>query len=194
MAIVLIVFHVVACIMLITMILFQAGRGGVADVFGGGAGQQFFGTQTADLLMKLTTGFAVTFILTSAGLTFLSARGSKSLMERAVQASATAIPAVPEAAATDASVDKTLAELAETTEEATAAAAATMETVDSAAGEVQQLVVESTEAAEAQATAAQQALETAVFETQDAAAPVAAQAEAAVQESVPVKPEAGATP
>ena len=75
------VIHIIACLVLIAVILLQAGRGGgVADTFGGTA-QSIFGSRGAAFLTRATTVCAILFMLTSLTLAFLSARQGHSLME-----------------------------------------------------------------------------------------------------------------
>ncbi len=77
----LIIIHVIASLVLIAVILLQAGKGGsLAETFGGGAAQNLFGTSASKILTKATTVCAVTFILTSISLSVLSGRKSESLM------------------------------------------------------------------------------------------------------------------
>ena len=81
----LIIVHVMVSLVLIAVILLQAGKGGsLAETFGGGAAQSLFGTSTSKVLTKATTICAVTFILTSIVLGVLSARKSESLMKSTV--------------------------------------------------------------------------------------------------------------
>lgn len=91
------IVHVIVSLVLIAVILLQAGRGGIAEAFGGGATQSVFGTRTATFLSRATAVCATVFILTSLSLTVLSSYRSRSLMERAVfsEQGAGAIPAVP---------------------------------------------------------------------------------------------------
>ncbi len=73
--------HILVCMVLIAVILLQAGRGGgVADTFGG-ATQSMFGTRGAAYLTRATTFCAIVFMCTSLTLAFLSARSGRSLME-----------------------------------------------------------------------------------------------------------------
>jgi preprotein translocase subunit SecG len=98
----LITIHVIVSLALIAVILLQAGKGGgMADTFGGGAAQSLFGTSTSKILTKATTVCAVTFILTSIALGFLSGQRSESLMKSAVVA-----PSKPVAAKTVAPAPK----------------------------------------------------------------------------------------
>lgn len=82
-----VVFHIVACLVLIAVILLQSGRGGGLSEMAGGQGvqqtQKLFGTQTNSLLMKFTSYCAIAFLITSISLVLLTSRRSKSLMEGA---------------------------------------------------------------------------------------------------------------
>ena len=106
--------HVIACVVLILVVLLQAGRGGgFSDMLGGGQPQTLFGTQTNAFMLKATEVCAVLFILTSLTLGILSTREGKSLvsqgkMIRDIQNSlpaaappAAAPPAAPVAAAAE---------------------------------------------------------------------------------------------
>ncbi|MFH1778814.1 MAG: preprotein translocase subunit SecG [Candidatus Omnitrophota bacterium] len=82
---ILIAIHVLACLVLIAVILLQAGKGGgLAETFGGGGGgfQSIFGTKTSTFLTRATAVCAVAFLTTSLSLAILSAKRGKSLMER----------------------------------------------------------------------------------------------------------------
>ncbi len=61
--------YVLVCLLLLLVILLQQGKGGdMASAFGGGSSQTAFGARTgATLLTKLTTGFAVAFMLGATG-------------------------------------------------------------------------------------------------------------------------------
>ena len=77
----LMVVHVFVSIVLILVILMQAGRGsGLSEMFGGSSAPTIFGTSAAKFLTKATAVCAVLFIITSLSLAVLSSRRSKSLM------------------------------------------------------------------------------------------------------------------
>ena len=76
------IVHIFVSLVLVAVILLQAGRGGIAEAFGGGTTQSLFGTRTATFLTRATAVCATLFILTSLSLTVLSGRRSRSLMER----------------------------------------------------------------------------------------------------------------
>lgn len=76
-----IVFHIIICIALVVVVLLQSSKGeGLAgSAFGGGgggggmSGAVFGGRGAASFLSRLTTVFAVVFMLNCGGLAFLSA-------------------------------------------------------------------------------------------------------------------------
>ena len=75
------VVHVVVCLVLVLVVLLQAGRGGgFSDMLGGGQPQTLFGTQTNAFMLKATEVCAVLFIVTSLSLGILSSREGKSLV------------------------------------------------------------------------------------------------------------------
>lgn len=77
----LITIHVIACLVLVVVILLQAGRGGgLSETFGMGSTSTIFGTSASKFLQKMTTVCAAVFLITSLSLTVLSSHKSKSLM------------------------------------------------------------------------------------------------------------------
>src|SRR5215813_5215902 len=77
--------HIIVCVGLILVVLFQAGKGaGLGNLFGGGGGDQLFSAPSGSaFIRKLTTGMAIVFVLTSLGLTIVtSQRNQRSLMEQ----------------------------------------------------------------------------------------------------------------
>ena len=80
------VLHVIVSLILIAVILFQAGKGGgLADTFGGGGGggsqTTIFGQKTSDFLVKATEVSAVLFLCTSLSLAILSSKRKDSIMD-----------------------------------------------------------------------------------------------------------------
>ena len=76
------VIHVVVCLILIFVVLLQAGRGGgFSDMLGGGQPQSLFGTQTNAFMVKATEVCAVLFLVTSLSLGILSSQKGKSLVQ-----------------------------------------------------------------------------------------------------------------
>ncbi len=74
-----IILHVFVCVLLILVVLLQAGKGAdMGSTFGAGGSQTVFGSGgAAPFLTKLTTAVAVIFMITSIGLTILSSRSAK---------------------------------------------------------------------------------------------------------------------
>ncbi|MGD2279480.1 MAG: preprotein translocase subunit SecG [Candidatus Omnitrophota bacterium] len=89
MFILLLVIHVAACIVLIAVILLQAGRGGGLSEAFGGETQSLLGTQAPVVLKKATTISAIVFLATSLLLGILTARKGRSLFQQQ------GLPAVP---------------------------------------------------------------------------------------------------
>jgi preprotein translocase subunit SecG len=57
--------HVIACVLLVVLVLLQSGKEGMGVIFGGGSGSVFGGSGAGGLLVKLTTGIAALFLITS---------------------------------------------------------------------------------------------------------------------------------
>ena len=80
------ILHVIVSLILIAVILFQAGKGGgLADTFGGGGGggsqTTIFGQKASDFLTIATEVSAILFLCTSLTLAFLSSKRKASIME-----------------------------------------------------------------------------------------------------------------
>jgi len=79
MILLLVVVHVVACALLITLVLIQRGRGGgLVESFAGV--ESMFGTKTNAFLTRATTVFSIIFFFTCLSLAILSVRQSRSLL------------------------------------------------------------------------------------------------------------------
>ena len=79
----LIVVHVFVCLVLILVVLLQAGRGGgMSGMIGLGQPQSLLGTQTNAFMTRATEVCAVGFIITSLALGIMSTQRGKSLVER----------------------------------------------------------------------------------------------------------------
>ncbi|MCB9757539.1 MAG: preprotein translocase subunit SecG [Candidatus Omnitrophica bacterium] len=75
------IIHSLVCVLLVTAILMQSGRGGgLTDSFA--AAENMFGTKTNEFMVRATSILAVIFVLTSLTLAHLYARRDQSLMER----------------------------------------------------------------------------------------------------------------
>jgi len=75
--------HVTVCLVLIIVILLQAGRGqGLTGAsFGGGNVQSLFGTKASSFLTKATSVCAILFLFTCIGLNVLEVQKSRSLFK-----------------------------------------------------------------------------------------------------------------
>jgi len=77
--------HILACVVLVIIVLFQQPqKGGVTSVFGGGE-SVFGGGGAAPFMTKLTSGLAILFMITSLTLVLLSARRTQSTRVRPSQ-------------------------------------------------------------------------------------------------------------
>lgn len=80
-----IAIHVIASLVLIAVILLQAGRGGgLSETFGGSSTQTLFGTKTSLFLQRATTACAVIYILTCLTLAVMTSHRGKSLVSQGV--------------------------------------------------------------------------------------------------------------
>jgi preprotein translocase subunit SecG len=74
-----VIIHVIACVILITLVLIQRGRGaGLVESFAGV--ESMFGTKTNAFLTRTTTVMSIVFFITCLTLAVLSVRQSKSLL------------------------------------------------------------------------------------------------------------------
>jgi preprotein translocase subunit SecG len=82
-------FHVIICILLIIVVLLQQTKGGgMSSVFGGGGGTEsvFGGKGATPFFVKLTSGLAIGFFITSLTLVLLSRRPTpKGAVEKGLQ-------------------------------------------------------------------------------------------------------------
>ncbi|MCQ9206263.1 MAG: preprotein translocase subunit SecG [Omnitrophica bacterium] len=77
-----IAIHVVSCIILIGVILLQAGRGGgLSETFGGEASQTIFGTKVSVFLTKATIVAAALYLVTCLSLGIMTTRRGRSLID-----------------------------------------------------------------------------------------------------------------
>ncbi len=101
--------HIVVCVLLVILVLLQAGKEGMGVIFGGGGNSVFGAGGAGSLLTKLTGFMAVLFVITSLSYTILTstAKDDESSilniqLEEPVPAPTTTEPAAtqPEASAT----------------------------------------------------------------------------------------------
>jgi preprotein translocase subunit SecG len=78
------IVHVIVCIVLILVVLLQAGKGANMGAVFGGSSQTIFGSSgPGTFLGKMTTAVAIIFMLTSFSLSYTASRKGSSLMEGA---------------------------------------------------------------------------------------------------------------
>ena len=75
--------HIIVCLVLIIVILLQAGRGQglTGSSFGGGNVQSLFGTKASSFLTKATSVCAILFLFTCIGLNIIEVQKSRSLFK-----------------------------------------------------------------------------------------------------------------
>jgi preprotein translocase subunit SecG len=79
------VVHIVACLVLILVVLLQAGKGANMGAAFGGSSQTLFGSSgPGTFLGKMTTVIASVFIITALSLSYFSVHKQPSLMNNAV--------------------------------------------------------------------------------------------------------------
>jgi preprotein translocase subunit SecG len=112
------ILHITVCIILILVVLLQAGRGASMGAAFGGSSQTLFGsTGPGTFLGKMTTVIAMIFMLTSLALSYNSLHRAPSLIDSAPRTKAektlpkapmpqSAAPAVPAQPATPVSPEK----------------------------------------------------------------------------------------
>jgi len=90
------VVHVIACVILVLVVLLQAGKGADMGAVFGGASSTIFGSSGAgNFLTRLTTGMAIGFMVTALILTYGSTRTATSdLLDRLPAAQAPMAPPV----------------------------------------------------------------------------------------------------
>ena len=90
------IVHVTVCIVLILVVLLQAGKGANMGAVFGGSSQTIFGSSgPGTFLGKMTTIVAIVFMLTSFSLSYTASRKGSSLMEGARPAAQQSSPAAP---------------------------------------------------------------------------------------------------
>lgn len=72
--------HLFVSIVLVGVILLQAGKGGLAETMGGSTAQSILGTSAGTFLTRATAVCAVLFMVTCISLTILSSRHTGSLL------------------------------------------------------------------------------------------------------------------
>ena len=78
----LVTLHIMACLVLVLVVLLQRGKGGdIGAALGGGSSNTVFGSRGAgNFLTKITTASAITFMVTSLTLSYLSTQDTDSVI------------------------------------------------------------------------------------------------------------------
>ncbi len=97
--------HILVCVVLVILVLLQAGKDGMGVIFGGGSSNTFGSGGAGGLLTKLTATLAVVFICTSLGYNLVTATDNEASTLLDVQ-----FEEVAPATATEAPVSNTTAE------------------------------------------------------------------------------------
>ncbi|MBN1662755.1 MAG: preprotein translocase subunit SecG [Deltaproteobacteria bacterium] len=93
------VVHIMVCIILVLVVLLQAGKGANMGAVFGGSSQTIFGSSgPGTFLGKMTTVIAIVFMLTSLTLSYSSSHRSSSIMNKASRPAAQ-VPVAPAPAA-----------------------------------------------------------------------------------------------
>lgn len=71
------ILHVIVCVILVILVLLQAGKEGMGVIFGGGNASVFGSTGAGGLLTKLTAFMAVLFVFTCLSYNLLTSTGTK---------------------------------------------------------------------------------------------------------------------
>ncbi|HNQ18460.1 MAG TPA: preprotein translocase subunit SecG [Smithellaceae bacterium] len=75
--------HILTCLVLILVVLLQAGKGANMGAAFGGSSQTVFGSSGAGTFLgKLTATVAIVFMITSLTLAYMATKGSSSIVER----------------------------------------------------------------------------------------------------------------
>jgi preprotein translocase subunit SecG len=98
--------HIIVCVLLVILVLLQAGKEGMGVIFGGGNSSVFGSTGAGGMLAKLTAFAGLLFIITSLSYTFVTSSrpaDDSAVLDVNVQFEEKAQPAAaPEAAKSDA--------------------------------------------------------------------------------------------
>ncbi|MCX5678452.1 MAG: preprotein translocase subunit SecG [Candidatus Omnitrophica bacterium] len=80
-----IAIHVIASLVLIAVILLQAGRGGgLSESFGASSTQSILGTKTSVFLKRATAASAIIYIITCLSLAVMTSHRGRSLVARSL--------------------------------------------------------------------------------------------------------------
>jgi preprotein translocase subunit SecG len=92
------ILHIVVCVVLVLVVLLQAGKGASMGAAFGGSSQTVFGSSgPGTFLSKMTTVVAAVFMLTALSLSYFSVHKQPTLMDKAEpQAQQQSVPQAPD--------------------------------------------------------------------------------------------------
>lgn len=94
------ILHIVICIIMILVVLLQAGKGASMGAVFGGSSQTVFGSSgPGGFLSRMTTAVAIIFMLTSFSLSYMVSHKGSSLMEGAAKTTTQKSAPAPKTAA-----------------------------------------------------------------------------------------------
>lgn len=102
----LIVLHVITCVILVFVVLIQAGKEGGLGAMAGGSQTVFGSSGGANFFTKFTAGIAALFMVTSIALTIVKSGKKSSIFEGSSTTSAPTAPVAETPPATEAAPDK----------------------------------------------------------------------------------------
>ena len=94
--------HIIVCVLLVILVLLQAGKEGMGVIFGGGNSSVFGSGGAGGILAKLTALMALIFVITSLSYTYVSSTRPESesvILTTTIEDTPTAAPAAPPAPA-----------------------------------------------------------------------------------------------
>ncbi|MBQ4567386.1 MAG: preprotein translocase subunit SecG [Desulfovibrio sp.] len=93
--------HIIVCVLLVILVLLQAGKEGMGVIFGGGNSSVFGSSGAGGILAKLTALMALIFVITSLSYTYVSSTRpeGESVILTTIEDTPTAAPAPPAPAA-----------------------------------------------------------------------------------------------
>ena len=90
------IIHFIVCVLLITIVLLQSGKGSAAGIFGASGADNLFASPTAfNAINKFTAGLAITLMLTSIWLTWASNRKERTSVLDNIKIPVSSAPAAP---------------------------------------------------------------------------------------------------
>lgn len=95
--------HIIVCVLLVILVLLQAGKEGMGVIFGGGNTSVFGSGGAGGILAKLTTLMAVIFVITSLSYTYVTSSrpsGESTILNVKIEEPAAPAPAPQQPAAT----------------------------------------------------------------------------------------------